>query len=70
MDILELEDILTTALPSGFTIDTDDNGQIIIMTGLMENEDGDLISSNDEEEVEEDPDFESLDGLEDEDEDD
>ena len=66
MDILELEHILDEALPSGFTIETDDDGQIIIMTGLMENEDGDLVSSNDEEEIEEDPDIESFDGLEDE----
>jgi hypothetical protein len=71
MDIEELEESLSEILPVGFQIETNKKGQIVIFTGLKQSEDGELISLLSEEEDEDafDSDFESLDSL-DEDEDD
>lgn len=40
MDLIFLEESLEELLPSGFSIETDSRGQIIIHTGLMEEEEG------------------------------
>ena len=39
----ELEEALSEILPRGFTIETDDNGQLVIYTGLSSDEDGELM---------------------------
>lgn len=72
IDIEELEEALLEIIP-GCSLGTDKKGQIIVYTGLAENQDGDLIDfellddSEDDEEDEEDldsinddPDFEPL----------
>jgi hypothetical protein len=44
MNLIDLEEALEDLLPSGFSIETDRRGQIIIFTALKEDEDGsDLI---------------------------
>lgn len=59
MNIEELEEALNEILPRGFTIDTDDDGQLIVYTHLVEDEDGELYEyEGDEEEDEEDEDSE------------
>jgi len=49
MDIVELEELLVEVLPAGFhfQIDTDNSGQIIILTGLREDDEGELIAFDD-----------------------
>lgn len=63
----ELEEGLSEILPSGFEIVTNSHGRITIKTTLVQNEDGDLIDS--EEDSEEglfDDDTEQLDDEDDE----
>jgi hypothetical protein len=62
MNIEELEDALEDILPNGFSIETDNHGQIIIYTGLAQDDDGELIDfvEEDEEDEDADPDFEPL----------
>lgn len=72
MDIDSLEELLSDFLPSGFKIQTNKKGHVIILTGLMKDDDGELVSidsDEDDEESEFDSDFESLDSLEGEDDD-
>ena len=64
MDITDLEEELGNILPPGFSIETNKQGEIVILTGLKEDDDGELIPL-DVEEVDVDP---NLDPLEDEDE--
>lgn len=71
MDLEDLQEALDEVFgPDEYSIEyLEENGEIVIYTGLRENEDGDLISvldEEDEEDPEADPDFEP---LEDEDED-
>ncbi len=76
MDLESLTDELEAILPDGFHIDTDNNGQIVIYTGLMEDGDGDLVEfveDDYDDESDEDSDYDledSDDEEEDEDEDD
>jgi hypothetical protein len=60
MNIDELRELLEEALPFRFQIDEDVNGQVIILTGMSQDEDGDLLKleSDDEEDDDIDPDFE------------
>lgn len=64
MNLEELEEELAAVLPAGFQIETDNHGQIIIYTGLMQDDDGELVDFEgddaDEEDPDFDPDFESL----------
>jgi len=62
MNIDELRELLEEALPFRFQIDEDVNGQVIILTGMSQDEDGDLakLESEDEEDDDIDPDFESF----------
>lgn len=69
MNIDELREILEEVLPFRFQIDEDVNGQVIILTGMSQDEDGDLakLESEDEEDDDIDPDFEPLSDDDDED---
>ena len=64
MNIEELEEALDEILPGGFSIETDNHGQLIVYTGLTQEEDGELVTFESEEDEEVDPD---LDPLEDDD---
>ena len=71
MNRLDLEEALTDLLGDGFSIEEDDQGQLIIFTALTQSEDEDELVeflSDDEpkEHLEVDPDLETLDGLDDE----
>jgi hypothetical protein len=67
MNIEELEEALDELFPGGFSIETDNHGQVIVYTGLKQDEDGELLPI----EVEEDEDFDpDTDSLEDDDPDD
>jgi RNA polymerase primary sigma factor len=70
MTLEDLEEALEELLPNGFEIDVDNNGQLIIYTGLTQDDDGDLVEyeGDDEDLDDEDLDDEDLDD-EDEDED-
>ncbi len=69
MNLEELEEVLSEVLPAGFQIETDKNGQIVILTHLHQDDDGELVDfDSDEEDEDFDPDFESLDMLEENDE--
>ena len=64
MNISDLEDEMESILPAGFHIETDSHGQIIVYTGLEEDEDGELVGfiSDEEEDLDSD-----LDHIEDDD---
>ena len=62
LDDLEeaLKEVLEEIIP-GFSIEEDDNGQVIIRTKLRQTEDGELVDvEDDEEDPDFDPDFEPL----------
>lgn len=62
MNIEELEEALEELFPDrNWSIETDSHGQIVIFTGLKEEEDGELVLFDAEEDEELDPDTESLD---------
>ncbi len=60
MNIEELEEALDELFPGGFSIETDNNGQIIIYTGLTQDDDGELIPADLEEDEDYDPDTDPL----------
>lgn len=70
MNIEELEEGLVDLIGDNYTIDYDSEGQLIIYTGLQEDDDGELerfVSEEDmEEDLEVDPDQEELELDEDE----
>lgn len=68
MNLEDLEEALEEIFPNGFEIDTDEDGQIVICTGLMQDEDGDLVEFDPDED--DDVDFEDLDSPDDEDDED
>lgn len=49
MTLEELEEALEEALPGGFRIDTDEDGQIIVYTNLTEDDEGELVEFESEE---------------------
>jgi hypothetical protein len=62
----ELEEALQDILGNGYQIDKDNHGQIIIYTGLCEDDDGDLIEfESDDDDDDFDPEFEPLDDEDD-----
>lgn len=68
MNLEDLEEALEELFPNGFEIVTDDEGQIVIMTNLMEDEEGELVEFvSDDEYEEEDEDEEEDEEEEDED---
>jgi len=56
-NIEELEEALEEILGSGFQIETDNHGQLVIYTGLRQDDDGSLVDFEGDEDEEEDPDF-------------
>jgi hypothetical protein len=70
MTFEELEEALQEILGGGYQIDKDNHGQIIIYTGLCEEDDGgELVEfeSDDDEDEDFDPDFEPLEEEDDDD---
>ncbi len=70
MNLEDLEEYLSDFLPTGFRIDTNKKGELIIYTGLIQEEDGELTDLKEpEDESEEESEFpEEFDPLEDEEE--
>jgi hypothetical protein len=66
-NIEELEEALDDLFPGGFSIETNKQGELVIYTGLKQDEDGVLSAIDSEEDEDFDPD---LDPLEDDDADD
>lgn len=63
MNYEELEEALDELFPGGFSIETDNHGQLIIYTGLIESdtEEGELVPFDTEEDGDVDPDLDPLD---------
>jgi hypothetical protein len=57
MNLDELEEALGEILSSAFHIEVDKRGQLVILTGLRKEDDGELVDI--EEDEDEDPDFDS-----------
>lgn len=71
MNIEELEEALEEILPNGFHVEIAENGELIIHTGLRQDDDGELVDfdgDEDEEDPDFDPDFEPLEEEDDEEE--
>jgi hypothetical protein len=60
MNYEELEEALDELFPGGFSIETDNHGQLIVYTGLSQEDDGELKPVDSEEDEDVDPDFEPL----------
>lgn len=61
MTLEELEEALEEVFPRGFQIETDNDGQIVIHTGLTESDDGDLVPFDEEVDEEGELDFDDHD---------
>jgi hypothetical protein len=59
-NIEDLEEALDELLPSGFSIETNTKGEVIIYTGLQQDEDGELTPMDVEEDEDFDPDTDPL----------
>jgi hypothetical protein len=71
MDIETLEEYLSDFLPTGFRIDTNKKGELIVYTGLVQDDDGELSdlkapASDESEEESEFPDEEEFEPFKDE----
>lgn len=60
MNIEDLEEALDELLPGGFSIETNSKGEVIIYTGLQQDEDGELTPMDIEEDEDFDPDTDPL----------
>jgi hypothetical protein len=60
MNIEELEEALDELFPGGFSIETDNHGQIVVYTGLKQDDDGELSAFDTEEDEDFDPDHDPL----------
>lgn len=60
MNIEDLEEALSDFLPAGFQIETNKHGELVIHTGLRQDDDGELvdIDEDQDEDLDFDPDFE------------
>ena len=58
--IEELEEALDDILPSGYSIETNSKGEVVIYTGMKQDEDGQLTAMDVEEDEDFDPDTEPL----------
>jgi hypothetical protein len=69
MNIEELEEALDELFPErNFSIETDSHGQIVIHTGMKQDDDGELVTFDTEEDEDFDPDTDQLEDEEDADE--
>jgi len=69
MNIEELEEALDELFPErNFSIETDSHGQIVIHTGMKQDDDGELVIFDTEEDEDFDPDTDQLEDEEDADE--
>jgi hypothetical protein len=72
MNLEDLEEYLSDFLPTGFKVDTNKKGELIIYTGLVQDDDGELsdLKEPEEDEPEEESEFpgEEFEPLEDEEE--
>jgi hypothetical protein len=59
-NIEELEEALDELLPGGFSIETNSRGEVVIYTGLQQDEDGELTPMDVEEDEDFNPDTDSL----------
>ena len=59
-NIEELEEALDELFPGGFSIETNKHGELVIYSGLKQDEDGILSPLDSEEDEEVDPDLEPL----------
>lgn len=64
MDLITLEELLSDYLPGGFQIEKSKKGEIIIYTGLRQDEDGELVDLKGDIDSEEDSDFPEDDNFE------
>jgi hypothetical protein len=69
MDLISLEEALDEILPTGYSIETNKKGEIVIFTNLKEEEEGEelVVFSDDEVDPDFDPDFDPLDEVDDDD---
>jgi hypothetical protein len=68
MNIEELEEALDELFPGGFSIEANEQGELIIYTGLQKDDEGELSPFNSEEDEEYDPDNDPIeDDVDDED---
>lgn len=58
--IEELEEALDDILPGGFSIETNSKGEVVIYTGMQQDEDGQLTPMDVEEDEDFDPDTDPL----------
>jgi len=66
MNIEELEEALDELFPErNFSIETDSHGQIVIHTGMKQDDDGELVTFDTEEDEDFDPDTDQLEDEED-----
>lgn len=61
MTLDELKEILEETVGSDYRITIDKRGRIVVHTGLVEDSDGELVSANEIEEVDFDPDEDEVD---------
>lgn len=60
MNIEELEEALDELFPAGFSIENDSRGQLVIYTGLKQDDEGELSAFDTEEDEDFDPDADPL----------
>jgi len=60
MNIEDLEEALDELFPGGFSIEANDQGELIIYTGLQKDDEGELSAFDSEEDEEYDPDHDPL----------
>lgn len=61
MTIDEMEEALNDLFPNGYVLEEDNHGQIVIYTGLCQDDDGELLPFDSEEADDLDPDLAPLD---------
>ncbi|MGI0058750.1 MAG: hypothetical protein ACREBJ_03185 [Nitrosotalea sp.] len=66
MNIDELEEALDALFPGGFSIETNSHGELIVLTGLSQDDDGELSPMDVEEDEDIDPDLDPLGDVDDE----
>lgn len=57
MNLEDLEELLSDYLPGGFRLETNKKGEVIVYTGLRQDDDGELVDLKGDLEEDEDPEF-------------